>query len=92
MLLPHHFNCFLGAVQIEFVVLLSFLRMLLTHLILNSICLPFRVNTPIKSLTANTAAATTSRCTPIVILRLAIDSIFHAWEEELVANWRIKIC
>ena len=90
MLLPHHFNCFLGAVQIEFVVLLSFLRMLLTHLILNSICLSFRVNTPIKSLTANAAAA--SRSTPIVILRLAIDSIFHAWEEELVANWRIKIC
>jgi hypothetical protein len=90
MLLPHHFNCFLGAVQIEFVVLLSFLRMLLTHLILNSICLSFRVNTPIKSLTANAGAA--SRSTPIVILRLAIDSIFHAWEEELVANWRIKIC
>ena len=89
MLLPHHFNCFLGAVQIEFVVLLSFLRMLLTHLILNSICLSFRVNTPIKSLTANAAA---SRSTPIVILRLAIDSIFHTWEEELVANWRIKIC
>jgi hypothetical protein len=90
MLLPHHFNCFLGAVQIEFVVLLSFLRMLLTHLILNSICLSFRVNTPIKSLTANAGAA--SRSTPIVILSLAIDSIFHTWEEELVANWRIKIC
>lgn len=82
MLLPHHFNCFLGAIEIEFVVLFSFLRMLLTQLILSSIGLPFCVNSAIKSLIGVEAGT--------IILRLAI--ILHAGKEKLVANWRIEIC
>ena len=80
MLLSHHLDCFLGAVKVEFIVLLSFLGMLLPMIIFRAVGLPLWVDAPVEGLVSETCA---------VILRFA-GIVLHSWKEKLVAHWRVE--
>lgn len=80
MLLPHHFNCLLRAVKVEFVILLSFLRMLFSVISLGTIRLSLGVHATVERLVVQASP---------VILRLA--HILHSRQEKVVSHRRVEI-
>lgn len=87
MLLPHHLYCLLRAIEVELVVLLSFLGVLLPSFALRSI-----VGSPVRTAPRIVNDALVQRLVMEAhLVSAAIGPGLHAWQKELIVHRRVKV-